>query len=272
MAAKINDRCLPLRPNSIVHHASPPLFELMNMPSRLMLEKVYLNGLHALRHFEIRNITQNTILIKLRSNLGSQVAFQLTNENLPELRPCSPIPKEINDSSNSPSLYISPVPENDILLGTKPGDPLTNITTNTVAAAAAGAFGDNVNGHQFNQLFNYVNHIDEVEIAPGCSQRVILAFLPDHRHKSRRSAANSSSTPSSVDDINGVSINTMNSNQVEDPRANANLFTPSLEENETFDFFEVNGLLFFFAYLVDRQEENDLNTHSSTSSTMEVDI
>ncbi|CAG8515229.1 20468_t:CDS:2, partial [Racocetra persica] len=272
MAARINDRCLPLRPNSMVHHSSSPLFELMNMPSRLMLEKVYLNRLHALRHFEIRNITQSTILIKLRSNLGSQIAFQLTNENLPELRPCSPIPKEINDSSNSPSPYISPVPENDILLSTKPEDPLTNITTNTVAAAAAGAFGDNVNGHQFNQLFNYVNHIDEVEIAPGCSQRVILAFLPDHRHKSRRSAADSSLTSSSVDDISGVSIIMMNSNKVEDPRVNANLFTPSLEENETFDFFEVNGLLFFFAYLVDRQEENDVNTHSSTSSTMEIDI
>ncbi|KAF0517022.1 peroxisomal membrane protein mpv17 [Gigaspora margarita] len=241
MATKISDKCLPTRSNS-ANQASSPLFELMNMPSRLVLEKVYLNGLHALRHFEIRNISQNTILIKLRSNLGSQIAFQLTNENLPELRPSSPIQKEINGSSTSTSPYISPVPENDILLSTKPEDPLTDITTNTVAAAAAGTFGDNVNGHQFNQLFNYVNHIGEVEIAPGCSQKVILSFLPDRHYKNRRSTADSSMT------------------------------TDDISENETFDFFEVNGLLFFFAYIIDKPNDNDVNTHSLAPSIMEVDI
>src|SRR5438270_13004255 len=70
---------------SRLYYHVQPLFELMNIPSRLVLEKVYLNGLHALRRFEIRNLSKSTILVKLRSNLGSQIAFQLKNENLADI-------------------------------------------------------------------------------------------------------------------------------------------------------------------------------------------
>ncbi|CAG8579491.1 12936_t:CDS:2, partial [Acaulospora morrowiae] len=242
--------------------ASSPLFELVNIPNRLVLEKVYLNGLHALKRFEIRNVSQSTILVKLRSNLGSQVAFQLTNENLPEFEPQEsrlPVIKEVNESLASKPYYaLNPTSENNssVSLNNISENPLNDITTNTVAAAAAGAFGD-VNGYQFNHLFNYVNHIDEVEIAPGCSQKIILAFLPDPRNKIRRSDANTAVTPSSTSDLSVTPSASVDTDGVDDARGNANLFTQS-SEDETHDFFEVNGLLFFFAYIVDKQQNSGL--------------
>ncbi|CAG8447699.1 8569_t:CDS:10 [Diversispora eburnea] len=250
-------------PGSVVHHnnnssTSLPLFELVDVPSRLMLEKVYLNGLHALRRFEIRNISQQTILVKLRSNLGSQIAFQLSNENLPEfdyMKSNSTKIKEVKKMSSNASLSTTSEDYSNAPLNDIPEDPLINITTNTVAAAAAGAFGDNVNGYQFNQLFNYVNHIDEVEISPGCSQKIILAFLPDSRNNNtRRSELNHASTPSFTD-VNGLSSVSVDTDEVEDIRGNTGMFAQSSEEDETHDFFEVNGLLFFFAYIIDKQHQ-----------------
>ena len=47
-----------------------------------MLDNVYLNGIHALKQLELRNTTHHSVLIKLRSNLSTQIAFQLSNENL----------------------------------------------------------------------------------------------------------------------------------------------------------------------------------------------
>ncbi|KAK9767395.1 hypothetical protein K7432_002877 [Basidiobolus ranarum] len=73
----------PLEPGS--PHPNVPLFELLRLPNRLIFENVYLNGLHTLRRFKIRNISNSTIVVKLRSNLGSQVAFQLKNENFSDL-------------------------------------------------------------------------------------------------------------------------------------------------------------------------------------------
>ncbi|CAG8474285.1 10773_t:CDS:2 [Acaulospora colombiana] len=235
--------------------ASVPLFEVVNIPNRLVLEKVYLNGLHALRRFEIRNISQNTILVKLRSNLGSQIAYQLTNENLPEFESREPVTKENKESLTSKSYYalnLAPEDNSRASLNKASQNPLCNITTNTVAAAAAGAFGD-ANGHQFNQLFNYVNHIDEVEIAPGCSQKIILAFLPDPRNKTRRSEVNHAVTPSSADDLNNPSSALIDKDGDDDKRGNVNIFMQS-SEDETHDFFEVNGLLLFFAYVIDKQQ------------------
>ncbi len=57
---------------------------------------------------------------------------------------------------------------------TPPSD-LVAQTTNTVEAAM------NLIGHQhqFNQLFNFVNHIDQIELEPFQSQKIIIAFLPD---------------------------------------------------------------------------------------------
>lgn len=230
------------------------------------MDNVYLNGLHALRRFEIRNLSNYTINVKLRSNLGSQIAFQLTNENLPDpdMKPSksnaylqheasSSTIDSSNDSMLSSSNMTSSSLSNSSLsnMGTPaensphvspPQSPLL-ITTNTVAAAAIGVFGygDNsaLHGHQFNQLFNYVNHIDEVLIEPGQSQKVIVAFLPDAKGKMRRQQSeigNSGLENASVVDDGGY------------------------DEEETFNFFELNGLLFFFAYIANNSNANSRPT------------
>ncbi|ORZ34517.1 hypothetical protein BCR44DRAFT_1436350, partial [Catenaria anguillulae PL171] len=66
----------------------PPFFEVSLGP-RVDLDQVYWNGLHALRRFYIRNHCPDPILVKLRTNLPGQVAFQLNNENLPDLESAS---------------------------------------------------------------------------------------------------------------------------------------------------------------------------------------
>lgn len=78
----------PHSQGSAHHSSSPPttatpLFQLVNFPSRLVLENVYLNGLHSLRRFGIKNTSATDIIVKMRSSLGAQISFQLTNENLP---------------------------------------------------------------------------------------------------------------------------------------------------------------------------------------------
>ncbi|KAH7052805.1 hypothetical protein BKA57DRAFT_391544, partial [Linnemannia elongata] len=157
--------------------ASTQLFQLVNFPSRLVLENVYLNGLHSLRRFGIKNTSQTDIVVKMRSSLGPQISFQLTNENLPF-------------------------------------DPV--ISTNTAAAAEAGS-----TGLQFNQLFNHVNLIDEVTVAAGETEYVILGFLPEPKGKNRR----------------GTNIDTEE-------------FDSNDQHTDSFDAFEVNGLVFFFAYKI----------------------
>ncbi|KAI9221655.1 hypothetical protein BC828DRAFT_397312 [Blastocladiella britannica] len=61
----------------------PALFDVSLGP-RVDLDQVYWNGLHALRRFELRSRSALPLLIKLRSNLGGQIVFQLSNENLPD--------------------------------------------------------------------------------------------------------------------------------------------------------------------------------------------
>jgi len=60
----------------------PALLEVDLPGGRLAFDRVYLNGLHALRKFSMRNVAGARLLVKLRSNLGRQVAFQLSNDNL----------------------------------------------------------------------------------------------------------------------------------------------------------------------------------------------
>ncbi|KAJ3179725.1 hypothetical protein HDU85_004724 [Gaertneriomyces sp. JEL0708] len=215
-----------------------PLLELVNLPNKLVLDGVYFNGLHALRRFELRNISQHNLIVKLRSNLGSQIAFQLTNENLPDPTVTKSFNRRNASTLSLASLESSLFSENEsdsddlagdrlISAGDEPliPNPMERITTNTVAAAALGVFGTDsvVHGHQFNQLFNYVNHINELEIAPGQSQKVILAFLPESPGKSRRPGEKNEERTSRTDAI--------------------------ASDDETYDMFEVNGLLFFFAYM-----------------------
>ncbi|CAG8447057.1 5601_t:CDS:2 [Ambispora gerdemannii] len=279
--------------HTLQNSSHKPLFELVNIPNRLVLDNVYLNGLHSLRSFEIRNISPNRILVKLRSNLGSQIAFQLTNENLPDfdtqkssstinnefnglpvsprVNPAAPQPSDLDNYASSASedfsgsdsqrlTLSSPSPPPHLLPPSTTINPLNNIATNTVAAAAAGAFGDIVNGHQFNQLFNHVNHIDEVEIRPGQTQKVILAFLPDARDKARRALNIDHNISSQLSESPNTSFSSAindgdNVETTEDANENANLFLTTAEGDETHDFFEVNGLLFFFAYSLDKELE-----------------
>ncbi|KAJ3043675.1 hypothetical protein HDV00_004448 [Rhizophlyctis rosea] len=241
-----------------------PLIELVGFGSKLVVDGVYLNGLHALRRFEIKNISPHALVVKLRSNLGEQVAFQLTNENLPDRdfattpRKKAPTPHTITeavlataeeasrhgkgedvgpwspsqgDSSGVPSIYNTP---SEAGTPPEPVEPTTSqITTNTVEAATIGVFGAESNalhGHQFNQLFNYVNHIDEVRIEPGQSQKVILAFLPDVHGRGRKTGTSESDGSRRDEAVDGGA------------------FMPLSADEECYDFVELNGQLFFFAY------------------------
>jgi hypothetical protein len=115
------------------------------------------NGIHALRRLDIRNLSpDHSITIKLRSNLASQIAWQLENENLARTEGIDGGLSSMNSSSsslNSIEERQTPYPQ------------------------------------QFNQLFNHVGHVDYVVIEPRQVVKVILAFLPDEKRRS--------STPSS---------------------------------------------------------------------------
>ncbi|KAL7750535.1 hypothetical protein RI367_003871 [Sorochytrium milnesiophthora] len=256
--------------------SSATLFEV-SLPQKLTLDNVYMNGLHALRRFEIRNVCDEPIRVKLRSNLGSQIAYQLSNENLPEYEPKS-VPassgeppagatdKEHNKrlmslrssresllssslSSTSLSSYTQESlsgmvisQESDAPSSQTPQEPrqsqqqqqqslsplsMSQVTTNTATAASLGAFAFSDrgnNGQEFNQLFNFVNYIDEVTIAPGTSQAVILAFLADRHapHKTSTSALGDSKSPTGL--------------------------LTSGEEEEAHEFLNVQGLLLLYAY------------------------
>ncbi|KAG0381083.1 hypothetical protein BGX24_012217 [Mortierella sp. AD032] len=219
--------------HSQLHHHSnsmppstTPLFQLVNFPSRLVLENVYLNGLHSLRRFGIKNTSQTDIVVKMRSSLGPQISFQLTNENLP----------------------FDP---------DATGNPLQVISTNTAAAAEAGS-----TGLQFNQLFNHVNLIDEVTVAAGETEYVILGFLPEPKGKSRRStstAADGTNNNSGNGSAFGEGVQIFDDSRQRDISANglandsnidAEDFDSNDQQTDSFDAFEVNGLVFFFAYKI----------------------
>ncbi|CAO3693171.1 unnamed protein product [Rhizopus stolonifer] len=145
------------------------MFELVGIQGRITLDNVYLNGLHALRRFYIRNLSHQSISIKMRSNLRSQIAFQLENENISNL-----------------SEFTA--------------------TTNTISWSQE--------EHPFNQLFNYINHIDQIELAPNETRSFILGFLPED-------------------------TNEYNSNMMDD------------DDTDTFTMFNVTGSIFFFGYYLD---------------------
>ncbi|KAJ3364071.1 hypothetical protein HDU91_002756, partial [Kappamyces sp. JEL0680] len=98
------------------------------------------------------------------------------------------------------------------------GTPISDVpiqTTNTVEAAM------NMMGHhhQFNQLFNFVNHIDQIELEPLQSQKIIIAFLPDLNDQVQDLDA----TPARPD-------------------------FPFEKSEETHDYVVVNGTLFFVCF------------------------
>lgn len=81
--------------------------------------------------------------------------------------------------------------------------------------------------HEFNQLFNFVNYIDQVEIDAGQTSRIIIAFLPEDRENMTSSAVD-------VDGGDGFLQTSASEND--------------LVSDETFDYFEVNGVIFFLCF------------------------
>ncbi|KAI9354206.1 hypothetical protein BD770DRAFT_429018 [Pilaira anomala] len=183
-----------------------PMFELTGLHGRITLDNVYLNGLHALRRLNIRNLSDQSILVKMRSNLRSQIAFQLENENI----------------SNLPEF-------------------IDNITTNTVS------WSREADEYPFNQLFNYINHIDQIELNPGQCRSIILAFLPETTHLTREEE----------EDFD---------------------MTVAADETETFSMFNVTGSLFFFGYYNSNASitNNSMDDHNrdvlSTSSLADYQV
>ena len=111
--------------------------------------------------------------------------------------------------------------------GTPPTDHIPQ-TTNTVEAALS-LLGNNQN-HEFNQLFNFVNYIDQIEIIPGQISRIIIAFLPEERENITLESIDPDGMVSKSDSFLG------NSESAE------------VVSDETFDYTEINGVLFFLCF------------------------
>jgi hypothetical protein len=174
--------------------AVTPMFELSGIHGRITLDNVYLNGLHALKRLDIRNLSEQSILVKMRSNLRNQIAFQLDNEN------------------------ISNLPDANMCRAS---------TTNTVAWSCERLSQE----YPFNQLFNYVNYIDEIKLEPGQSHSFILAFLPE-------TLSADDTDIKEDDDEDGFDVSLAN-------------------EVESFSIFNVTGSLFFFGYYEKRNFDLD---------------
>ncbi|RCH78782.1 hypothetical protein CU097_000424, partial [Rhizopus azygosporus] len=82
--------------------------------------------------------------------------------------------------------------------------------------------------HPFNQLFNYINHIDQIELKPNETRPFILAFLPE---------------------------DTSDYNAILDE-----------EDSHTFNIFNVTGSIFFFGYYLDTMSPS-LDDHKDVLST-----
>ena len=274
--------------SAVVNNKQPqPLIELVNAGNnKIVFSNVYLNTLHALRRVELRNVSKAPVLVKLRSNLGAQVAFQLTNENLPDrdakpsaTRSLSAIQQRQSMSSLNSSIdsFIFSNDTDSPLDSAKGSTSLSSsdfntppsfsptpstpsspsLVTNTVEAASMGltGYGGNsgfAHGHQFNQLFNFVNHIDEVTIEPAQTQRIIIAFLPEPKTTARDSILSSQTAVSRFKMVGNVPSGAAGDSLLD--------FNDSFgvlgEEEETHDFFEINGLIFFFAYKLDLKPQS----------------
>jgi hypothetical protein len=228
---------------------------LVNLP-KLVFDPVYLNGIHALRRFEIRNLSSFPLIVKLRSNLGAQISFQLTNENLPDddLQAdnsktvfkmgswSGSAPQSLRSSLNSIVGYSQTEFQSSTVDGESGAWSLSrsssmenNVPPLPPVANARDQSGQKEHGHQFNQLFNYVNHIDQVYLPAGQSEKVIVAFLPAEK---------------SHDDVSNKA------EEIENP-------FPTADGEESNDFFEVNGVIFFFAFKVvaDKDDVRSVTKH-----------
>ncbi|OUM65110.1 hypothetical protein PIROE2DRAFT_7914 [Piromyces sp. E2] len=212
------------------------LIELVDVNTKFILENVYLNDLHALKRIKIKNVAEYPILVKLRSNLGNQISFQLNNENLENENEF--LNSVLNDQSNStPEPYSSNISlfspinsysDNESVghnfeLKIKESTYSTSLLNNMNHTTANAVYNQ-----QFNQLFNYVGQIDEVQIEPGQTIPIIVEFLPENKEK----------------------INMQNMDVLKNDGSDTFLNSYN-DEDANYNFFEINGLLFFIAYRLD---------------------
>ncbi|KAI9031580.1 hypothetical protein CLU79DRAFT_830852 [Phycomyces nitens] len=184
-------------------YSTTPMIELVDVHGRITLDNVYRNGLHSLRQLKIRNLSECPVVVKMRSNLRNQIAFQLKNENIADFS------------------------EED----------LQGIATNTVDWSRA-KLSD---ACHFNQLFNSVNHIYELELGAFSSRTFILEFLPE---------ANPSSTGAQEDDASSTGQDTGYGHE-------------ATEDENSYEQFNVTGSLFFFGYRIP--------DHNGTEITARID-
>lgn len=192
------------QPNEPSSTNASPMFELTDIHGRITLDNVYLNGLHALKRLEIRNLSDQCILVKMRSNLRNQIAFQLENENISNL----------------------PIKDN-----------LLNYTTNTVS------WSREAEQYPFNQLFNYINHIDQLDLEPGQTRSFILAFLPETLRYD----------DASQHDQDDYDLSVIG------------------DTTETFNMFNVTGSLFFFGYY-QHNEQHVLDDNQAITSLADYQV
>ncbi|KAI7867864.1 hypothetical protein BDF14DRAFT_1799977 [Spinellus fusiger] len=166
--------------------STTPVIELVDVHGRITLDNVYRNGLHSLRQLKIRNVSEWSVLVKMRSNLRHQIAFQLRNENIADFSEAE----------------------------------LQGLATNTVAWSQA-KLSDTCHS---NQLFNHVNHIDQLELSPFSTHTFILAFLPE----AQSTGAQEKDTDTTEHDM-GYGQDTS-------------------QDEDAYEQFNITGSLFFFAY------------------------
>ncbi|KAI9329352.1 hypothetical protein BDR26DRAFT_729799 [Obelidium mucronatum] len=299
----------------------------------VVVDNVYLNGLHALRWLHLRNPSAvHRVSVRIKSTLGQQLAFQLTNENLarpspPRLLPASdeqnasspsqPSSSNNNNNSNNINNTHKPTPPPPLELASLPAalfDLNSDLTRRVPAATdafedeepaaavalAAGSVVDDFDpildtptpfklkesqkeapatnsaaspldlsgsslakkhnhDHQFNQLFNYVNYIDQVDLEPNQTLPIVLAFLPDDQNVSsninHRSSSPDQSRFAGLDDIRSSALSPESA-----PVQNID------NSEELHDFCEINGLIFFFAFIKPPADETANKTSPSNMS------
>lgn len=183
------------------------LFELVDIHGRLTMDQVYENGLHALKRLHISNLTNKRIVVRMRSNLRNQLIFQTDNENLIEW--------DVGDE-----------------------------TTNTVAWSQTYLQKQSqqiIIRQPCNELFNQVNHIDELTLLPHETKPLIIGFLPEARDDDDDNSTTGGGVVSSSGSGGGSNNGNSNNN-------NNNGVYLQQSETDTFGWYNVTGSIFFFGY------------------------
>jgi hypothetical protein len=100
--------------------------------NRITLGSVYLNDLHALKRLNVANTSTKLLRIQFRTVLDTQVAFQLSNENLPDDGPDEaqgssagrPFNQLFNEVGNVSWVDLEPLERRAVILTFLPQDAL----------------------------------------------------------------------------------------------------------------------------------------------------